>query len=229
MPVQPLNGAQRAAASSAGLVRSLHVAGDRRDQLSDAQLPTDLHLVSAFEIAVAVVDIHDTTYAAVEMWCQKADPAIAFAGGFSTSEAFLGRAPNAPAPDVVVADIPHEGERPDFDGLAQVARADHRVIVYSHFSSTETILRCLEAGAVTYLVKPEGKSHLIEAIRAAGTDDPYIGPRMAQALFDDRRPGRPRQTLRRRSGAARGLRLCGRFRVVDYASRLAPAHEDCPT
>jgi DNA-binding NarL/FixJ family response regulator len=228
MSVQPLNGAQRSAASCAGLVRSLHVAGDRRDQLSDAQLPTDSHPLSASEIAVAVVHIHGTTHAAVDMWCQKADPPIAFAGGFSTPEAFLGRAPNAAAPDVVVVDVAREGERPDFDGLAQVARADHRVIVYSHVSSTETILRCLEAGAVTYLVKSEGRSHLIEAIRAAGTDDPYIGPRMAQALFDDRRLGRPRQTLRRRAGAARRLRFCGRFRVVDYASRLAPALEDCP-
>jgi DNA-binding NarL/FixJ family response regulator len=54
------------------------------------------------------------------------------------------------------------------------------------------ILRCLELGAVTFIVKSEGKSHLIDAVRAALLNEPYVGPRMAKAIFHDRSMGRPK-------------------------------------
>jgi DNA-binding NarL/FixJ family response regulator len=65
------------------------------------------------------------------------------------------------------------------------------VIVYSHIASDEVILTSLDRGAVTYLTKSERKEHLIDAIRAAGTDTPYIGPKMAGAVLNDGTVGRP--------------------------------------
>jgi DNA-binding NarL/FixJ family response regulator len=44
---------------------------------------------------------------------------------------------------------------------------------------------------VTFLAKSERKDHLIDAIRAAGTDTPYVGPRMAGAMLNDGTIGRP--------------------------------------
>ena len=182
---------QSLAANCVGAPGRLQALDNRWDQVSDIRLRTIPQRLSAADIAVAVVDTHDAVPAAVQVWCQQADPPLAFVGGFSTPEAFLRRRANAVAPDVVVFDLGPDGQHPRFDWLAQVADGDHRVIVNSHLSSTETILRCLELGAVTYLVKSEGRQHLIEAIRAASGDEPYIGPRMAEALFDDRRMGRP--------------------------------------
>ena len=59
------------------------------------------------------------------------------------------------------------------------------------FSTDEVILTSLDRGAVTYLVKTEGKGYLIDAIRAASTDVPYVGPRMAEAMINDSAVGRP--------------------------------------
>ena len=52
------------------------------------------------------------------------------------------------------------------------------------------ILTALDRGAVTYVTKSERKDHLIDAIRAAGTDTPYVGPRMALAMHNDGTVGR---------------------------------------
>jgi DNA-binding NarL/FixJ family response regulator len=50
----------------------------------------------------------------------------------------------------------------------------------------------VQHGAVTCLVKSEGKEHLINAIRAAHSDAPYIGPRLARAMLNDKTIGRPK-------------------------------------
>jgi DNA-binding NarL/FixJ family response regulator len=81
--------------------------------------------------------------------------------------------------------------RVDFAGLDLCVQERHRVIVYSHFSSDKVILTALDRGAVTYLAKSERKDHLIDAIRAAGTDTPYVAPKMAGAMLNDSTVGRP--------------------------------------
>lgn len=99
---------------------------------------------------------------------------------------------------VVVVDLELTSRKPDFDAIHRIAQAGHRVVVYSHLEHNEVILQCLDFGAVTYLVKSEGKRHLIEAIQAAGTDTPYIGPRMAGAMHSDPTEGRPALAVRER-------------------------------
>lgn len=92
---------------------------------------------------------------------------------------------------VVVVDLELTSRKPDFDSLERIIQNGHRVVVYSHLEHNEVILRCLDLGAVTYLVKSEGKRHLMEAVQSAGSDTPYIGPRMAGALHSDNTVGRP--------------------------------------
>ncbi|MFI2838523.1 MULTISPECIES: response regulator transcription factor [Mycolicibacterium] len=155
--------------------------------------------LSTATLSIAVVDDHDVIHSGVRSWCAAADPPIAVADCYFDSESFLAAHPH-PSADVqaVVLDLELTSRKPDFAAIARIADAGHRVVVYSHLEHNEVILQCLDYGAVTYLVKSEGKRHLIDAIRAAGTDTAYVGPRMAGALHSDSRAGRPALAARER-------------------------------
>lgn len=142
-------------------------------------------------VAVAVIDDHDVVHAGVEAWCADADPPIRFVGNFATPQEFFLNFPDtANEIDVVLLDLQIEGGRPEFDTLATLCAGGQCVIVYSHIAADEVILNCLDLGAVTYLVKSEGKKHLIEAIHAAHSTQPYVGPRMAKAMLSEHDVGR---------------------------------------
>lgn len=143
------------------------------------------------DLAVAVIDDHDAIHAAIRVWCEEASPSIGVVGSYTATAPFLREHPSRGDIDVVVFDLELGSRRPDFSGLQRICDAGHRVVVYSHLTADEMILRCMELGAVTYLVKSEGKRHLIDALRSAKTDEPYVGPRMGSALFNDVSVGRP--------------------------------------
>jgi DNA-binding NarL/FixJ family response regulator len=142
-------------------------------------------------VTVAVIDDHDVVHAGIEAWCATADPPIDLVGRFLHPREFLATFPDVSREvDVVLLDLQIEGGRPDFDTLRALSQAGQRTIVYSHLAADEIILSSLEFGAVTYLVKSEGRLHLIEAIHSAASGTPYTGPRMAKALANDRTSGR---------------------------------------
>lgn len=148
-------------------------------------------------VTVAVIDDHDVVHAGVDAWCADADPPITLVGHFLSPGEFLTHYPDVPdGVDVVLLDLQIDGDRPDFETLRQMCEAGQRVIVYSHLTNDEVILTCLEMGAVTYLVKTEGKRHLIDAIHDAHAGTPYMGPRMAKALLNDRTQGRTKLSER---------------------------------
>ncbi|MBE1546631.1 DNA-binding NarL/FixJ family response regulator [Mycobacterium sp. OAS707] len=142
--------------------------------------------------AVAVVDEHDATHAAVELWCSKAQPRIPLAGTYFSADQFLAEHPSPSVANMgpVVLELPQQRNGVDFSGLDRIVSRRHRAIVYSHIATDEVILTALERGAVTYLTKSESKDHLIDAIRAAGAGRPYVGPRMALAMLNDSKTGR---------------------------------------
>ena len=142
--------------------------------------------------SVAVVDEHDAIHAAVELWCGQAQPAIRFVGNYFSAEQFLADHPSPSASRVgpIVLELKSQCNGVDFATLDRIVSRRHRVIVYSHIETDEVILTALNRGAVTYVTKSEHKDHLIDAIRAAGTDTPYIGPRMALAMHNDSTVGR---------------------------------------
>jgi DNA-binding NarL/FixJ family response regulator len=144
---------------------------------------------------VTVVDDHDAIQLAVQIWCREARPPISIGAGYRSTTDFLA-AHRDGSPAVVVFDLEQNQHRPDFAGLEKVAAMGHRVIVYSHLAGDEVILRCLELGAVTFIVKSEGRSHLIDAVRAALVLEPHVGPMMAKAIFHDRNVGRPKLAAR---------------------------------
>jgi len=142
-------------------------------------------------VSVAIIDDHDVVHAGVEAWCARAEPSIELVGNFLHPKEFLAQYPDVPNQvDIVLLDLQIDGNRPDFETLRTLSQSGQRVIVYSHLTADEIILNSLELGAVTYLVKSEGRLHLIEAIHAAASGTPYTGPRMAKALVNDRTSGR---------------------------------------
>lgn len=144
------------------------------------------------KLSVAVIDDHDVIHAGLQTWCAQASPPIEVAGTYTSLDAMLADHPGGQGPfDVVVLDLELQSRRPDFSALEKLVASGHRVVVYSHITHDEVILQCLELGAVTYVSKPEGKAHLLEAIRSAATDTAYIGPRMAAAIANDVRGNRP--------------------------------------
>lgn len=143
-------------------------------------------------VLVAIIDDHDVVHAGIEAWCADADPPIKFVGNYLDPVAFVARHPETSNDvDVVLFDLQIDGNRPDFDTLREFCDVGRRVIVYSHITADEIILTCLELGAVTYLAKSEGRAHLLEAIHAASSTTPYLGPRMAKALVNDQAANRP--------------------------------------
>lgn len=148
-------------------------------------------------VRIAIIDDHDVVHAGIEAWCAEADPVIELADSFLRPVEYFAKYPaDGGDIDVVLLDLQIEGRRPDFESLARLADRNQRVVVYSHITTDEVILRCLDLGAVTYLVKSEGKRHLIEAIHAAHTETPYVGPRMGKAMLNDTTVGRIKLTVR---------------------------------
>ena len=160
-----------------------------RDKDSDDPPPSQQRNGAA---SVAVVDEHDAIHAAVELWCSQAKPPIGFAGTYFSAEQFLAEHPSSSVSGVgtIVLELHHQHNGVDFAALDHIVSRRHRVVVYSHIATDEVILTALDRGAVTYLTKYESKDHLVDAIRAAGTDTPYVGPRMAMAMLNDRTVGR---------------------------------------
>lgn len=142
-------------------------------------------------VTVAVIDDHDVVHAGIEAWCADADPPIELVGSFTRPNEFFAAYPEPTDElEVVLLDLQIEGNRPDFETLRTLCERGQRVIVFSHITADEVILSCLDIGAVTYLVKSEGKRHLIDAIHAARSSTPYVGPRMGKALLNDNTFGR---------------------------------------
>lgn len=140
---------------------------------------------------IAVIDGHDVVHAGIAAWCSGAEPPVEMVGAFHAGADFLAAYPDSNGRlDAVVMDIQVEGGKLDFDTLRALCARDEHVIVFSDLHADEIILTCLDIGADSYLVKSEGREHLMEAIQAARSVTPYTGPRMARALRNDSLLGR---------------------------------------
>ena len=150
-------------------------------------------------VSIMVVDRQAVVHAGLRFWLASSEPEIKIVGDFSEPAQFKSAHPaGSPAVDVVLCALEEDGHGPDFDTLGEICRLGHRVIVYSHDVTDEVILTCLDVGALTYVAKSENEYHLREAIYAARSNTPYVGPRMARALLNDRTVGRPHLSRRER-------------------------------
>lgn len=89
-------------------------------------------------------------------------------------------------PDVVVMDI----AMPDLNGIEATlqmrnASPSARVLILSMHSTTEHILRALQAGARGYLLKDSAGTELVEAVRAVHGGGRYLSQKIAATVIDD--------------------------------------------
>jgi DNA-binding NarL/FixJ family response regulator len=150
-------------------------------------------------VSIVILDRQAVVHAGVRLWLAGSDPAIRIVGHFFDPAEFKSVHRTVPSPvDVVLCALEFDGHGPDFDALSEICGLGYCVIVYSHHVTDEVILTCLDLGALTYVAKSESEDHLRDAIYAARSRTPYVGPRMAQALLNDRKVGRPHLTKRER-------------------------------
>jgi two-component system nitrate/nitrite response regulator NarL len=138
-------------------------------------------------ITVAIVDDHPVVVEGVRSWLS-ADPRLDVVATGDDPDAVL-RSGHRPA-DVILLDLRLHG-RMAIDKVAELSAAGRRVIVYSEHTEQETILAVLDAGAIAFLAKHEGREHCVDTVLAAASDRPYVPPALAGAIVGDRRSGRP--------------------------------------
>ncbi|MFI9456903.1 response regulator [Amycolatopsis sp. NPDC052450] len=148
----------------------------------------------ATELTAVVVDDHPAVRAGVLYWLSSGSPPVTVvAEGDDVRAAWIGEGARA---DVVILDLHLNSTTPAIGDLRRLIEAGRRVVVYSMRADDETVLQCLELGALSYLTKAEGAEHLLEAVRAAAADRSYTPPSLAGALAGDRSERRPALSAR---------------------------------
>ncbi|AVT31364.1 MULTISPECIES: response regulator transcription factor [unclassified Plantactinospora] len=138
-------------------------------------------------ITVAIVDDHPVVIEGIRSWLA-AEPRLAVVATGEDPDTVL--AAGQPPADVILLDLRLRG-RMVIDKVAELSGAGRRVVVYSEHSDSDTILAVLDAGAVAFLAKQEGREHCVHTVLAAASDRPYVPPALAGAIVGDRRTGRP--------------------------------------
>ena len=87
-------------------------------------------------------------------------------------------------PDVVLMDL----RMPVLDGVAATARIrerwpEVRVLVRTTYDADADILRAVEAGATSYILKNAPREELFRAISATARGEPYLAPSVATRLM----------------------------------------------
>ncbi|WP_428963905.1 response regulator transcription factor [Micromonospora fluostatini] len=137
-------------------------------------------------VGVAIVDDHPVVIDGVRAWLATEPRLTVLATGDDPDEVLR----EAPEADVVLLDLRLHG-RMVIDKLAELSAAGRRVVVYSEHSDPATMLAVLDAGAVAFLAKHEGREHCVATVLAAASDRPYVSPTLAGAMVGDPRPDRP--------------------------------------
>jgi two-component system response regulator NreC len=101
------------------------------------------------------------------------------------------------APDVVLMDI----EMPEMSGLdatasITAAKLSCRVLILTLYDDEEVVARCLDAGAMGYVLKDAPSSELVHAIEALHRGHRYLTPRALSQVVEHARKGRGRTRTR---------------------------------
>ncbi|BCL13537.1 response regulator [Micromonospora sagamiensis] len=137
-------------------------------------------------VRVAIVDDHPVVVEGIRSWLA-VEPRLTVVATGDDPDVVLRDAPDA---DVVLLDLRLHG-RMAVDAVVGLSAAGRRVVVYSEHTDPETMLAVLDAGAVAFLAKHEGREHCVATLLAAADDRVYVPPSLAGAMVGDARPDRP--------------------------------------
>ena len=150
-------------------------------------------------VPLVVIDDQPIVHTGVRCWVAEASVLTGAVHAYRSVPEFLAQHQrNSTATEVIIYDPEHGELRPDYAGLQQLSKLNHRVVAYSRIASAEIILSCLDAGAANYIVKSESPEHLIEAITAAQLGTESRGPLAAAAEQAAQQYGRPELTAQER-------------------------------
>jgi len=150
-------------------------------------------------VPLVVIDDQPIVHTGVRSWVAEASVLTGAVHAYRSVPEFLTQHQrNSTATEVIIYDPEHGELRPDYAGLQQLCKLNHRVVAYSRIASAEIILSCLDAGAANYIVKSESPQHLIEAITAAQLGTESRGPLAAAAEQGAQQFGRPELTAQER-------------------------------
>jgi DNA-binding NarL/FixJ family response regulator len=149
------------------------------------------------ELAIVIIDSRGTVHAGTQAWLTGDTARVTIVGSYPDSAGFLTDYPTAtPAVDVVVLALTSDGKGPDVVALERLCRAGHRVVVFGDLVRGETILSCLDAGAVSYVVKRENGEDYIAATLHTGAGALCLGTHVPRAMSNGMNVGRPELTVR---------------------------------
>jgi DNA-binding NarL/FixJ family response regulator len=140
-------------------------------------------------ITAVVIDDHEVIPIGIRVWCEQAQPPIAVVDDDTRiNAAWTGAGADA---DVVIRDLGLQDGRHAFSELRRLTESGRRVVIYTQDASTASAMQCIRLGALAYVTKKEGPTHLVSAIRAAAEGRPYTPPSLSGAMAADDDPNRP--------------------------------------
>lgn len=143
-------------------------------------------------LAVGVIEDHPVVIEGIRTWLAE-EPCIQIV---HTAETTTGLQPGAA--DVLITDLNLHG-RLILDDIGRLAAVGQRIIAFSQFTEEAVVMGALNMGACEFVAKHEGRAHLLNAVREAAADRPYLTPTVAGVLAGDRNPRRPALSEQERS------------------------------
>ena len=147
-------------------------------------------------INVAIVDDHLLIREALSPWIENADANIHVVASVGSWGELMSH-PNFPVP-VVVLDVDLKDGLPLSVKIQSIRATGARVILMSALTDVETIRSALDAGALSYIVKSEPATVIVDAIRsaAAGKGKRFLSEEMVRLLDYPVDQSKPKLTMR---------------------------------
>lgn len=131
-------------------------------------------------INVSVVDDHQLIREALTLWIENAAPDIRVVASTGSWGELMSH-PNFPTP-VVVLDVDLKDGLPLALKIQSIRMTGAQVVLMSALTSVETIRSALDAGALSYIVKSEPATVIVEAIRAAAVGQAFMSEEAVRLL-----------------------------------------------
>jgi DNA-binding NarL/FixJ family response regulator len=130
-----------------------------------------------------VVDDHPVVRKGIRS-CLARHPKFQVVGEAGDGKAALEKAREL-APDIALVDL----DLPEMDGLAVTEVLRHelpqiKVVILSMHTSSENVMRLVQAGARGYLLKGASPEELVRAIEAVETGETFFSPEVARLALD---------------------------------------------